>query len=172
MKSVVIISTVTFLLIFGGVGALVLTLGDRAPAGDAGEGDDPAAAARLLRDAASERDRLQRASEHLASLEASHAAREQLMARIHDQLLATIGRLETRQDEYVEEQENAAVRLAKMYEAMKAQKAAVILSSLELDVTVSILARMKERAAAEVLSFMDAGLAAQISTRLSLQGGA
>ncbi len=171
MKSVLIISSVTFLLIFGGVAALVLTLGDRgsdAPAADTGA----PGAERLLRDAAAERDRLQRQGEELARLEGAYAAREALMSRIHNQLLETIGKLEKQQDVYIEEQEQASVRLAKMYEAMKADRAAMILSALELDITVAILARMKERAAAEVLSFMDAGLAAQISTRLSLQGGA
>jgi flagellar motility protein MotE (MotC chaperone) len=171
MKSVLIISSVTFLLIFGGVAGLVLTLGDRVQDGEAEEPAD-ASAGRLLRDAAAERDRLQRQAEELARLESSLAAREELMSRIHNQLLGTIEKLESQQDVYIEEQEQAAVRLAKMYEAMKAQKAAMILSALDLEVTVSILGRMKERAAAEVLSFMDAGLAAQISTRLSLQGGA
>jgi len=171
MKSVLIISSVTFLLIFGGIAALVLTLGDRGPDAPATEAG-AAGAERLLRDAAAERDRLQRQGEELARLEDAHAAREALMSRIHNQLLETIGKLERQQDVYVEEQEAASVRLAKMYEAMKADRAAMILSALELDITVAILARMKERAAAEVLSFMDAGLAAQISTRLSLQGGA
>ncbi len=171
MKSVLIISSVTFLLIFGGVAALVLTLGERVGDEAAGEADQ-AGPERLLRDAAAERDRLQRQGEQLARLEGTYAAREALMSRIHNQLLETIGRLEKQQDVYVEEQEQASARLAKMYEAMKADRAAMILSALDLDITVAILARMKERAAAEVLSFMDAGLAAQISTRLSLQGGA
>ncbi len=70
------------------------------------------------------------------------------------------------------EQEEAASRLAKMYEAMKPQKAANILATMDRNVCLAILSRMKERQAAKVLSFMDAGLAAQISTRLSLQGGA
>ena len=172
MKSVLIISSITFLLIFGGIAALVLTLGGHVGGEAPSEPTDGVAAARLLRDAAVERDRLQREREHLAGLAGAHAAREALMSRIHNQLLETIGQLEKRQDTYIAQQDEAADRLAKMYEAMKAQKAAMILSSLELDVTVAILGRMKERAAAEILAFMDAGLAAQISTRLSLQGGA
>jgi len=172
MKSVLIISSVTFLLIFGGVAALVLVLGDRMPAAAAAAEGDQIGGERLLRDAALERDRLQRQKEQLASLEGALAAREAVMSQIHNQLLATIGELEKRQDSFITEQDDAAARLAKMYAAMKPQKAAMILSSLEMEITVAILARMKERAAAEVLTYMDAGLAAQISTRLSLQGGA
>ncbi|MEZ4388759.1 MAG: hypothetical protein R3D98_14545 [Candidatus Krumholzibacteriia bacterium] len=62
--------------------------------------------------------------------------------------------------------------MAKMYEAMKPAKAASILSTMDMEVTLAVLRRMKERPAAKILSFMDAGVAAQLSTRLSLQEGA
>ena len=67
---------------------------------------------------------------------------------------------------------SARPKLAKMYEAMKPDKAAHILAALDRDVFLEIIARMKEAPAAKILSYMDAGLAAQLSTRLSLQGGA
>ncbi len=57
-----------------------------------------------------------------------------------------------------------------MYEAMPPAKAAPILAALAPDVTLDILRRMKERQAAAVLAAMDAGVAAQISTRLSMKG--
>ncbi len=171
MKSILIISSVTFLLIFGGIAALVASLG---PAGAAvpEEGADASAAARLLREAAVERDRLQGEAERLAGLRQSQAAQEEVMAQVHAQLLGIVGKIESQQATYVSEQDAAATRLAKMYEAMKPDAAATILQSLDIEITLAILSRMKERQAARVLSLMDPGRAAQISTRLSLQQGA
>lgn len=172
MKSVAIISTVTFLLIFGGVAALSLQLSGK----DGGHGlDDPgsiAANQRLLRNLEVERDRVQREHEELAGFRSQQAAREVLMEQVHTQLLEVVGEIEKKQQDYVAEQAAAADRLAKMYEAMKPDKAARILASMDMEVTLAIISRMKERPAAKVLSYMDAGLAAQLSTRLSLQEGA
>ncbi|HOX26437.1 MAG TPA: hypothetical protein PLL30_07625 [Candidatus Krumholzibacteria bacterium] len=171
MKSVAVISSVTFLLIFGGIAALSYQLGGSTRGGTDLALEEPAAGGRLLRDAAAERDRLQREREHLAGLQQSQAAREAVMGQVHEQLLGIVGRLEATQAEFVAEQSAAADRLAKMYEAMKPEKAASILATMDPEVSLAILARMKERQAARVLSFMEPGLAAQISTRLSLQGG-
>ena len=170
MKSVLILSSVTFLLIFGGIALMSLQLSP--PATDqAIDPNDAAAGARLLRDAAVERDRLQREQEQLAGLRQSQAAQELVMAQVHEQLLATLGRLEKQQVAFIAEQDAAADRLAKMYEAMKPDKAAEILATLDMEISLAIFARMKERQAARILSYMTPGRAAQISTRLSLQGG-
>jgi flagellar motility protein MotE (MotC chaperone) len=172
MKSVVIISTVTFLLIFGGIAALGLQLAKQSQTGAIEDPQDAAANQRLLLNIEAERDRLQREREHLAGFRQSQAAREVLMDQVHAQLLEVVGRIEAKQATFIEEQDSAASKLAKMYEAMKPQKAATILAAMDMDVTLAILARMKDRPAAKVLSYMDAGLAAQLSTRLSLQEGA
>jgi len=172
MKSVIIISSVTFLLIFGGISAMSLQLAGRSGGAQELSPQDAATSERLLREVAVERDRVQRDREYLAGMHQSQAAREAVMAQVHEELLAVIGRLESQQRVFVAEQEEAASRLAKMYEAMKPDKAANILAAMDRDVCLAILARMKERQAARVLSYMDAGLAAQLSTRLSLQGGA
>ncbi len=172
MKSVAIISTVTFLLIFGGIVALSLNLSGRAGAETFDDPADAAANQRLLRSLEAERDRLQSERESLAGAQQMQAAREVLMDQVHTQLIEVVGKIEAKQATYVAEQDVAAARLAKMYEAMKPAKAAEILATMDVDVTLSILKRMKERAAAKILSFMDAGTAAQLSTRLSLQEGA
>jgi len=57
-----------------------------------------------------------------------------------------------------------------MYEAMKPAKAAPILSSLDMEIILEIFDRMKEKPAAKILAYMDPGLAARISARLSLKG--
>ncbi len=172
MKSVMILSSVTFLLIFGGISVMSLQLSNRGGGGEDLSPQDAAASQRLLQEVASERDRVQRDREYLAGLRQSQAAREVVMSQVHAEILEVIGQLETQQSVFIEEQEVAASRLAKMYEAMKPDRAAAILSSMNMDVTLAILARMKERQAARVLAAMDAGMAAQLSTRLSLQGGA
>jgi len=171
MKSILIISSVTFLLIFGGIGVMSLHLGQLG-SGQPLEAEDAAAGARLLRDAAQERDQVQRELERLAGLRQSQAAQEAVLGQVHEQLLEIVGRLERQQAAFITEQDDAAARLAKMYEAMKPESAAAILAGLDMEVTLAILARMKERQAARILSLMDPGRAAQISTRLSLQGGA
>jgi flagellar motility protein MotE (MotC chaperone) len=172
MKSVLILSSVTFLLIFGGIAVMAVQLSGRMAAPVDGDPVDAVASERLLRDASLERDRLQREAERVAGLQQSQAAREAVMADVHASILGVIDRLEARQGEYVQEQDAAADRLAKMYEAMKADKAASILSTMDLDVVLSIMSRMKERQAAQILSYMDPGMAARLSTRLSMQGGA
>jgi flagellar motility protein MotE (MotC chaperone) len=170
MKSILIISSVTFLLIFGGIAIMSLNLNVPGPAAQR-DPLDAAASVRLVRESAIERDRLQREHESLAGLRQSQAAQELVMSQVHDRLLEILGRLEEQQATFIFEQDAAAERLAKMYEAMKPDKAAEILSTLDLEVTLAIFGRMKERQAARILSFMNPGRAAQISTRLSLQGG-
>jgi flagellar motility protein MotE (MotC chaperone) len=86
-------------------------------------------------------------------------------------LLEVIQKLEAKQQEYVQERENSATKLAKMYEAMKPAQAAPIMSALDLEIILDIMTRMKERQAARILANMDAGLAAQISTQMSMKGG-
>lgn len=170
MKSILVISSLTFLLIFGGIAVMSMQF----PAPGAEQPLDPleaAAAARLHKEAALERDRLQREHESLAGLRQSNEAQEIVMGKVHEQLLGILGRLENQQARFISEQDSAADRLAKMYEAMKPDKAAEILAALDMEVSLAVFVRMKERPAARILSLMPPGRAAQISTRLSLQGG-
>ena len=96
---------------------------------------------------------------------------EQVLQQGRENLLAVIKKLEAKQQDYVDERERSATKLAKMYEAMKPAQAAPIMSALDLDIILDIMTRMKERQAAKILSMMDAGLAAQVSTRMSMTGG-
>jgi len=58
-------------------------------------------------------------------------------------------------------------RLAKIFEAMKADEAAPVMAQLSDDVNVSILLKMKERPAAKILSAMPIPRAATISRLIS-----
>jgi flagellar motility protein MotE (MotC chaperone) len=174
MKSVLIISALTFTLIFGGVVLLSTQLKQPAAAAAAGPeltAVDYEGAERVFRDIAIERDRIQQERESLATLRQSTAAQQLILTQEREQLLEVIRQLEVRQQTYTEEREVSAAKLAKMYEAMKPAQAAPILSALELDIILDIMSRMKERPAAKILANMEAGLAAQVSTRMSLRGG-
>jgi flagellar motility protein MotE (MotC chaperone) len=172
MKSVIVISVITFVIIFGGVIGLSAHLGRAARSGASADlgPEDHAAADRIFEDIARERDRLQREREEIIDLRQTLTVQEEMLERTKNSLGAIIAKLESRQQQYIEERERSATKLAKMYEAMKPAKAAPILAVLELDIILDIMSRMNERPAAKILSYMDAGLAAQISTRMSLQG--
>jgi flagellar motility protein MotE (MotC chaperone) len=172
MKSVLIISAITFVLIFGTVVLVSTQLNKVAVGGALPElaPEDYVAAERVFRDMAAERDRIQQEKEALAALKMSLAVQEQVLSQGREDLLAVIKKLELKQAEYVAERDRSAAKLAKMYEAMKPAQAAPIISALELDIIIDIMGRMKERPAAKIMAHMDAGLAAQISTRMSIKG--
>jgi len=65
-----------------------------------------------------------------------------------------------------EERDRMLGQLARVYETMKPDAAAEILSGLEVDVATEILRRMKERAAAQVMASLDPRSAAVISQRM------
>lgn len=172
MKSVLVISALTFALIFGGVVLLSTQLKQAAtpPTGPELVAKDYEGAERVFNDMATERDRIQQEREDLNAQRQAAAAQQLLLAQEREQLQAVIAKLEERQKTYAAEQEQSAAKLAKMYEAMKPAQAAPIISALDLDIILDIMGRMKERPAAKILANMDAALAAQVSTRMSLRG--
>lgn len=173
MKSVAIISVITFVLIFGGV-LLISTQLHQAASATALPDLDPAdyeAAERVFQDMAVERDRIQREKEELLQTRQAAAVQEKVVAASIERLQGVIAELESKQAVYAEERERSAAKLAKMYEAMKPNQAAPIMSALDLEIILDIMSRMKERQAAKILANMDAGLAAQVSTRMSMKGG-
>jgi len=173
MKSVIIVSAVTFILIFGGVLVMSGQLNKAAMnAGLPNMGpEDYEAAERVFRDMAMERDRIQQDKEELLTLGQTIAVQEQVLNLSREQLMMVIKKLDAKQQDYIEERERSAVKLAKMYEAMKPAQAAPIMQALDMEIILDIMGRMKERQAAKILQKMDAGLAAQVSTKMSLKGG-
>ncbi len=172
MKSVLVISALTFALIFGGVVLMSTQLNRPAPppTGPQLVEADHEGAERVFNDLAAERDRIQQEREDLSTLRQSTAAQQLLLTQEREQLQAVIAQLEERQKEYAAEKEQSAAKLAKMYEAMKPAQAAPIISALDLDIILDIMGRMKERPDAKILAHMDAALAAEVSTRMSLRG--
>ena len=66
-----------------------------------------------------------------------------------------------------QKQEGQIGRLAKMYESMPAEDAAVRMEQMEESLALSLLARIKEKTAAQILSGMSPAKAAKFSEKLS-----
>ena len=171
MKSVLIISVMTFFLIFGGLAILSNKLG--------GEGQGPRQAVMptdnpdtelIMKGLDAERTLIRREKEELVTLRQAVAVQEQILAEGRAELASMVREIEDKQRVLGEDQERSVVRLAKMYENMKPGQAAPILSNLEMTTILDIMHRMKEREAARILANMDAELAARISTELSTGG--
>jgi len=173
MKSVLVISAVTFALIFGAIVMLSGIIPKSTvvvPPSPGFTPEDVAAAERAFADLAAERDRIQREREGLLARQQSVAAETVLLTAQQEKMQALLDTLRVSRRDFAAEREAAVVKLAKMYEAMKPEKAAPILASLEMDVILDVLSRMKERPAARILASMNSELAATISARLSARG--
>ena len=172
MKTVAIISVITFVLIFGGVTMIGTQLGNADPTAPTPHlaAEDYEAAERVFADLARERDRIQRQREDLVDLQQQAAVQEKILDRSRRRVEAVIAELDAKQSVYLEERERSATHLARMYEAMKPEQAASIMAALESELVLEILVRMKERQAARILARMDPGYAAGISTSLSAYG--
>jgi flagellar motility protein MotE (MotC chaperone) len=169
MKSIVVISAMTFVLIFAVIVLLSGMLPRAAvpPAPAAEKPTDVAAAEREFKDLAVERDRARRDQERALAASLALAVEEKVLDEQRQKLQGLVDSLRIEHTSFSAERVKAVTRLAKVYEAMKPEKAAPILATLEMDVVLDIMSRMKERPAARILASMDAGLAAQISARLS-----
>ena len=86
-----------------------------------------------------ERDRIQQEKEELLALRQTVSVQEKALEAGREKLEAVIAKLEAKQSEYVQERENSAEKLAKMYEAMKPAQAAPIMSALDLEIILDIM---------------------------------
>jgi len=65
------------------------------------------------------------------------------------------------------EEQKRTLELAKMYEKMTAEKAAVVLGTIDQQLAISILAKMKTKSAAKILNNMEREKAAKLTTAFS-----
>jgi flagellar motility protein MotE (MotC chaperone) len=77
-----------------------------------------------------------------------------------------LARVEAKVQVMEEERDRMLGQLARVYETMKPDAAAGILSGIEVDTSTEILRRMKERNAAQVMASLDPQSAARISQRM------
>ena len=171
MKSVLIFSVLTFVLIFGGVAFLSSQLGK------VGSGETVLATitespelVRARQELGEEREALTRERDRFLHMRSADAVQMQVLEEGRSRLLEVAREIESRQGSLGEERERSVARLAKMYENMKPADAAPILSALEMATILEVLSRMREREAARVLAEMPPDLAARITTGMSLGG--
>lgn len=65
------------------------------------------------------------------------------------------------------EEQKRIVELAKVYEKMTAEKAAIVIGTIEQELAISILAKMKTKSAAKILNNMEREKAAKLTTAFS-----
>ena len=174
MKTVVLISTLTFLIIFG---VIVLTTGMieditsliRVPERDPDEAYPEEAVDRIRTSLTEERDNIQIQLESLSAKKLDREVEEKIDQQAH--LRELIDERREVQGELTEERERSVQKLAKVYESMKPDKAAPILATMELDEVLSIMSRIKDRQAAKILTNMNPLMASEISSRMGQKGG-
>lgn len=174
MKSVVVVSVITFTMIFGiilaSTGMLENAIQISLPEPPGVESEEELAASRIMASLDAERDRIRIADEGLRARRTSLAVEEKVIAEQQSKIAGMIEELRGVQEEFTAEREQSMARLAKVYGAMKPAAAAPILETLDPEVVLEIISRMKDRQAAKVLASMDRGLASEISSRMSLKG--
>jgi len=75
--------------------------------------------------------------------------------------------IETLLEQKDAEEQKRIVELAKVYEKMTAEKAAIVMGSVEQQLAISILAKMKTKSAAKILNNMEREKAAKLTTAFS-----
>jgi len=173
MKTVILVSTLSFAVIFGGLffyARQQAALNSTDMPGARLTAEDVDAAERSFAALEQERESIQRERDALAAARAELAAQQQGLQSMHDEIEASIARLVGEQEKYGTARSDSADKLAKMFDAMKPDASAPIFRGLDRDISLEILTRMKEKSAAKLLAALDPGVAADLSTRLSLRG--
>jgi len=171
MKTVIILSAVTFILIFGGIiyatGMLEDVIKSSTMAIIQPEKPD---LDRVLAGLQTEQDQVAKEKAEVARKFEELKMEQKFIAEEKIKLQSILAEIVVLNAEYVVTRDESSAKLAKLYESMKPAKAAPILATLELEVTYEIISNMKERQAAKILSYLHPELAAKISSRMSLKG--
>lgn len=174
MKAVLLVSMITFGVIFGIVlistGLLENAVHISLPQPPGPKSKADLAMERLKASLDAQRDEVQRDAERLRTFRIAVDVEQTVLAEQQARLQGMIDELAAAQSEFGTEREQSITRLAKVYESMKPAKAAPILETLDPDTVLEILSRMKERQAAKMLAAMNPVLASEISHRMSLKG--
>lgn len=171
MKTVLIMSTVTFVIIFGGIAYTSGMLEDAIKTVSmANVQPEKNEINRVLSGLESERNRLEIDKAAIESQWRDLKVQQKFLAEEEIKLEAILESIVVASNELISTKDKNSAKLAKVYESMKPDKAAPILSTLDIAVAVEILGNMKERQAAKIMSFMPTETAASISSIMSLKG--
>jgi flagellar motility protein MotE (MotC chaperone) len=123
----------------------------------------------LLQALQDERGKLQRQWEELRFEERRVLIEQSEIEERKKDVEALLARVDAKVEVMEEERDQMLAQLARVYETMKPDAAAEILSGIEVDTSTEILRRMKERSAAQVMASLEPKSAARISQRMLRQ---
>ena len=122
---------------------------------------------RILASLKKERQELQRRKDRMAKREKELKVLRQEVEKKLQQLRQWRGDLEKLLEQKKKQERKRVKKLSRIYQRMDPVKAAAALGSVERDLAVGIISRMRSGTAAEVLDSMDKEQAAALSTDLS-----
>lgn len=138
---------------------------------DAGEEEFVASEARdeLYKDLAKRRKELDTREQDIMAREALLKAAEKQLEQKMKELSVLKGEIEMLLEEQSEEEKARIASLVKIYEGMKAQDAARIFNTLDIDVLLMVMSEMSERKTAPILAEMNPERARSITILLAQQ---
>ena len=123
----------------------------------------------LYQDLSRRREELDGRERALVTREAFLEAAERELNQKLRELTALKNEIESLMQEQSEEQQERINSLVRIYEGMKAKDAARIFNTLDMDVLISVMARMSERKSAPILAEMSADRARTVTILLAQQ---
>jgi len=169
MKSVILISFLSFFLIFGATFWLVGALSGEEETAEAPPTQEEIAEEVNLGHVSldSREEDLERREQAVLRAESAVQMEKAVIAEEFNKLSTLRREIELAIGQMEAAQEKSTKKLAKMYEAMPAKEAASILSGMDMDLVMGVLKQMKERPAAKVMAELDPARAAALSSIMS-----
>jgi len=166
MKSVILISFLSFFLIFGAAFWLSGAFARRDEAVETPPAPEELAEkvdlGQQSLDARAED--LDRREDELAEAETAVQMQKAVIDEEFNKLTGLRRDIESAVGDMEAAQAKSTKKLAKMYEAMPAKEAASILSGMDMEIVLGVLKQMKERPAAKVMAALDPARAAMLSS--------
>lgn len=173
MKSVILFSCLSFIVIFGVTFFLTGVFEGIQTAMQSPEPEDdanPVEEESLVRKSLQARaDDISQREGAIEDLEESLELERAVLAEEFNKLDSMRRRIDLAVGQAEEHELKGLKKLAKVYEAMPATDAASILSGMDVDIVLEVLRNMKERPAAKILAALDPARAAALSNMLSAQ---
>ena len=168
MKSVLIVSVLSFFVIFAGTFWFMGVFEGMGQPDEESSAEDEAAELSVVELGMNERSQSLEAREgDVLEMENDVEVEKAVLAEEYNKLEGLRKKLEASVGQVEEAQQKSVKKLAKMYEAMPAKEAASILSGMDLEIVLSVLRQMKDRQAAKIMAALDPSRAAALSGMMS-----
>ncbi len=173
MKEIILISIMSFFLILFGA---LYTTGylDIGPPAEQDEGSRIEENRSLIRTQLTTleklREQVKRKKVEIQSMENNLALERNMLGDQRELLSNNLNQIEKSIQELKEDRKKRVASLADLYESMDPQQAARIASSLDLDLLVEIVVKMKSRQAAKMMEELPSAIGTSISRKLGERG--